>query len=138
MESCLAESLEIVQSLDRKSDFKSEFKSNLKELKSTRKFKKNKKEQLERLKEKHGLNQKYSNKVKKIEKFDAAKKREQSIKQLRKTDVKSDLERWCKLTGSKYLKKEKEENKEEEESTLFDDKYFEEFSKDFLGVPERK
>jgi len=43
MDSCLAESLEIVQSLDRKRDFNSEFKANLKELKSTRKFKKNKK-----------------------------------------------------------------------------------------------
>jgi len=138
MDSCLAESLEIVQSLDRKRDFNSEFKANLKELKSTRKFKKNKKEQIERLKEKHGLNQKYSNKVKKIEKFDAAKKREKSIKQLKKTDVKSDLEKWCKLTGSSYLKKEKEEKEEEEESTLFDDKYFEEFSKDFLGVPEKR
>ena len=50
MEACLAESLEIVQGLDRKRDFKSEFKANLKELKSTRKFKKNKKEQLEKLK----------------------------------------------------------------------------------------
>ena len=42
-------------------------------------------------KEKHGLNKKYSNKVKKIEKFDAAKKREKSLQQLKKTDVKSDL-----------------------------------------------
>ena len=50
MEACLAESLEIVQGLDRKRDFKSEFKANLKELKSTRKFKKNKKEQIEKLK----------------------------------------------------------------------------------------
>ena len=37
------------------------------------------------------MNRKYSNKVKKIEKFDAAKKREKSIQQLKKTDVKSDL-----------------------------------------------
>lgn len=138
MEACLAESLEIVESFDRKKDFKSEFKSSLAQLKTTRKFKKNKKEELERLKDKHGLNRKYSNKVNKVEKFNAAKKREKSIKQLRKTDVATDIERWCKLTGSTYLKKEKEEKEEEEESTLFDDKYFEDFSKDFLGVPEKR
>ena len=43
----------------------------------------------------------------------------------------TDITRWCKLTGSNYLKTEKAVSDEEEESA-FDDAYFEQFEKEYL------
>jgi len=142
MDSHLSESLEIVDSFDfvrsdRKADFKKELGKRVKDIKTQKKFKKLKEKQVKKLKEKHGLNQVYTEKFIRIEKFNATKRRQKNIEALKKTQTPCDLEKWCKLTGSKYLKKTEERSQEEEE-TAFDDSFFEEFSKDFLGVPEQR
>lgn len=132
MEADLAESLEIVENFEKsETDINTDYQKFSKTLKKNKNLKKTKSKQLKLLKEKHGVSKKYNPKLTKIEKFDREKRIEANIKTLKSKDVAVDLERWCRLSGSKYLKQEKEE-KEEEEETAFDDSFFEEFSKDFL------
>lgn len=136
MEAELAESLEIVESFKKPgSNIKTDFnKFSKKNLKNNKKLKKNQEKQLKILKEKHGLSsKKYNLKVTKIEKIDKNKRLEKNIKILKSKDAPiKNLEKWCRLTGSEYLKAEVEKEAEEEE-TAFDEKFFEEFSADFLG-----
>lgn len=139
MDSHLSEALEILDSFDQEANFKKELDTKVAQLKSNKKFKKQKSKHIEELKNKHGFNKTYNNKVIKINKFDAEAKRRKAVKQLisNKSKAPVDLERWCKLTGTPYAKKEQKE-KEEEEETVFDDSLFEEFSRDFLGKPEQR
>jgi len=137
MDSHLAEALEIA---DGEGCFETEVKTRLNTIEKKKGLKKQRKRDIEELKSKHGKNKTYSAKVLKRTKFDAEEKRRKSTKQLLANQPKSttSLEKWCKLTGAKFNEKKQAAEKETEEVSAFDDAFFEEFSRDFLGKPEQR
>jgi len=85
-----------------------------------------------------GLKQKYKENTRVGKIYNRGKPEERArhkakiIKSLQRTAVETDLARWCKLTGSKYLNDGKVESDQEDESA-FDDVDFEKFEKEYLA-----
>jgi len=142
MDELLAEGLEILDSDSIRTTQETFEKSKKAALKATKaakthkNFKKIEKKNLADQKAKYGLNQKYKANSKvagvvfKGKAAEREKRKRKVLQSIKKTETKTDLAKWCKLTGCQYLKPEVESTEPEE--SAFDDSYFEKFEKEFL------
>lgn len=142
MDSVLAEALEILDCDNIRTSSatvkkgKKIVEAELRKHKSQKKFLKKKIEEKQKTNVRLGLRQKYKENTKvgiiykkgKKEERDAHKQR--VLHGLRRIEAKTDIEKWCKLTGSKFLGPKEEE--EEDEESAFDDALFEKFEKEYL------
>lgn len=144
MDDVLAEALEILDSDSVRTSEKiiqksrSAAESKILKHKIHKNLAKKKREERKSAKVKFGLNQKYKSNEKVAEIYKRGTKtektahRERVLRGLKRTAVDTELTRWCKLSGSRYIE-ESEKNEEENEESAFDDAYFEKFEKEYLG-----
>lgn len=139
MDDLLAEGLEILDSDDVRTSSvtlkksKKAVEEGIDKLKTTKKFKKQKKANEQAVKARFGLNQKYSANKKVVETRLKKVSLEQELKRkhrvLRKNRIKTDFDIWCKITG---VTKQEVQAEPEDEESAFDEKYFAEFEKGLL------